>query len=135
KEKLAAYTKQVEELETEIKVLERRVKDQEGYLRHVSKHGEMVLDDEGEENLATLVALNGNWIKSSSQPKFVGKGYQYASGADATASYTFNDRKPGEYEVRLSYSPHANRSPNALVQVRHGEANAEFRVDQREPPP
>ena len=83
----------------------------------------------------TDAEFTGNWSGSSGVREFVGEGYRYASGGEAAATYTFELKHPGEYEVRVSYSAHGNRSRDARVVVEHLEGEAEHRINQQEPPP
>ena len=121
---LAAYKKRVEEVEKSIQSMER-------FSRLPQDANALVgteIDDEVES-----VEFSGTWNKSKSEPNFVGKGYRYASGAGATAVYPFLVGA-GEYEVRVGYTPHPNRSPNALIRVEYEGHTSEFRIDQRQPP-
>ncbi|REJ89137.1 MAG: DUF1553 domain-containing protein [Planctomycetota bacterium] len=83
----------------------------------------------------TEADFTGNWSSSGGVKEFVGEGYRYASGGSAVASYAFNLKYPGQYEVRVSYSPHGNRSTNARIVVEHLDGQSEHRVNQQEPPP
>ena len=125
REELTAYTQRAEELETAIKRMER-------YADLPQDANALVGFDQDDESKA--VKFTGAWSKSKSQPGFVGAGYRYASGAGAAAAYSFQPGG-GEYEVRVSYTAHSNRSPNALVRVAHEDQTTDFRIDQREPPP
>ncbi len=82
-----------------------------------------------------LKKFTGSWSQSSGVKEFIGKGYSYASGGGAAAEYPVPLRYAGRYEVRVSYTAHENRSPNALVRVRHADGEAEVRIDQRVKPP
>ena len=82
-----------------------------------------------------LKQFTGSWSQSSGVKEFVGKGYSYASGGSALAEYPVPLRYAGRYEVRVSYTAHENRSPNALVRVRHKAGETEVRIDQRVKPP
>ena len=82
-----------------------------------------------------LKAFTGSWSQSSGVKEFVGRGYSYASGGSALVDYPVPLRYAGRYEVRVSYTAHDNRSPNALVRVRHNDGETEVRIDQRVKPP
>jgi len=124
-ERLTAYTARVTELETEIKKnepLAQRSSDPRVLFG-------AALDDESER-----VERVGAWTTSKSEKNFVGTGYRYASGSGAAVRYPF-ELAAGEYEVRVSYTPHTNRSPNALVRVHANDQLLDFRINQREAPP
>jgi len=79
--------------------------------------------------------LVGSWQTSASVKPYVGDGYRYASGNKASAVYKLAGRvKPGNYEVRVSYTPHANRSKKTNVIVRHAGGETEITLDQTMPP-
>lgn len=82
--------------------------------------------------------LVGNWSFSASSGKWVGGHYLHdGNAADGKAVALFECRlpQPGHYEVRLSYSQHANRATNVPVEVRHAEGHSERTVNQRKQPP
>ena len=83
----------------------------------------------------TDAEFTGSWTSSSSVKEYVGEGYQHADGPDAQAAYRFELQHPGAYEVRVSYSAHGNRSPNALVRIEHVGGVEETRIDQTRTPP
>ncbi|MBX3411292.1 MAG: DUF1553 domain-containing protein [Pirellulales bacterium] len=79
--------------------------------------------------------LVGSWQTSASVKPYVGDGYRYASGKQASALYELAGRvKPGSYELRVSYTPHANRSKQTNVTVRHAAGTTEITLDQTKPP-
>jgi hypothetical protein len=84
---------------------------------------------------ATIV---GNWTKSKHNPGYVGDGYIHdgASGK-GEKSVTFHVDLPqdGLYEVRLSYTHGANRSPSVPITVHHADDQETVQVDERQPPP
>lgn len=90
-----------------------------------------VLDDQAMQRV-------GNWIASSSNSGFVGPQYwhdNHEATGTKEAIFSFEVKEAGSYEVRLSYSPHANRATNALVTVHHAEGDSEHRINQRVAPP
>ncbi len=89
----------------------------------------VTLDDEG------AVTITGNWTTSSYTKGFVGEGYRHATGEGAAITYTFPVARSGLYEVRVSWTPGENRSPNALFHIQHREGEASQRIDQRKAPP
>lgn len=106
---ITARSKQVEELE-----LQRPV---------------VTLDD------AKATVLAGKWNTSNGVQKFVGEGYRYASGPGNALEYRLPVNHPGTYDVRVSFSAHGNRSPDALFVVSHRAGDSEIRIDQRTKPP
>ncbi len=78
--------------------------------------------------------VSGEWSSSNGVKKFVGDGYHYASAPNHVMEFRLTLEHPGTYEVRASYSPHANRSPNAPFTITHRDGETEVRVDQQKPP-
>ena len=75
---------------------------------------------------------------SSAQPPFVNAGYRHDGNerrGEQWARYRPDLPQEGEYEVRLSYSPHPNRATNVRVTISHGPGVTTVKVDQRKPPP
>jgi hypothetical protein len=74
---------------------------------------------------------------SSAVGPFVGNGYRHdGGGKDGKQSATFTPDLPaaGKYEVRLSYSPNANRATNVPVTVKHADGETAVAVNQRQKP-
>src|SRR5262249_49771959 len=72
----------------------------------------------------------GNWVHSRSTSPFVGDGYLHDTNTDRGKSrvrFTPKLPKDGKYEVRVFYSPYANRATNALVVVYTSDGAREFR--------
>jgi hypothetical protein len=89
----------------------------------------IVLDDESLER-------HGTWQQSSSVGGFVGAGYWHdAHEGTKTARFTTRLKAAGVYEVRMSYTPNANRATNAAVTVHHAEGDTTIKVNQRLTPP
>jgi hypothetical protein len=85
--------------------------------------------------------LTGTWAKSSSAGKFVGEQYLHdgKAGGGAAARFVLPIKTAGFYELRVSYSAHANRATNATVRVVQGGAKAlqfdkSVQIDQTKPP-
>lgn len=69
--------------------------------------------------------------------RFVGSGYRHdANQAKGQQSVAFRLSAPeaGRYQVRLAYSPHANRASNVPVTVRHSGGVDRRLIDQRRRP-
>jgi hypothetical protein len=91
----------------------------------------IVVDDEQAER-------KGFDAKSSAVGPFVGEGYRHDGGTKdgmQSATYVPNLPKAGEYEVRISYSPNANRATNVPVTTTHAGGTAKEKVNQRKVPP
>ncbi len=91
----------------------------------------LVLDD-------AQAKLTGKWTAASNpslQP-YVGNGYRYrAAKEDGAARYEFSIEKAGDYEVRVSYSPHENRATNTRVVIESADGVKETTINQRNKPP
>ncbi len=63
----------------------------------------------------------GLWKSSSAKAPYVGSGYYHDdNGGKGTRSARYRAKlEPGRYEVRLSYSPEANRATHVPVKVHH----------------
>jgi hypothetical protein len=66
-------------------------------------------------------ACTGPWVRSTSTPPFVGRGYRH-DGATGRSEALFELRppRPGRWAVEIAWSPHANRTPAALVTLEQG---------------
>lgn len=106
-----------------------RVNAQRTVVKKLREELPIVTLDDGEAKLV------GSWQTSASVKPYVGDGYRYATGNKASAVYKLAGRvKPGSYEVRVSYTPHANRSKKTNVVVHHAEGATEITLDQTMPP-
>ena len=91
----------------------------------------VVLDD-------THAQLEGYWSHSTSSKRFIGESYRHdGNQQDGACRARFVTRLPtaGRYEVRLAYTPHANRASNVRVTVRHAAGATTLTVNERQPPP
>ncbi len=82
--------------------------------------------------------LSGVWADSRASAVFIGDGYRHDGNVrDGSCRAVFRAvlAKPGSYEVRLAYSPNANRATNVAVEVRHADGVKSLTVDQRAKPP
>jgi hypothetical protein len=76
-------------------------------------------------------------ISSASTP-FVGTGYRHDSAKDRgkqSAKFVADLPEAGKYEVRLAYTPNANRATSVPVTVTHKDGTASVKVNQQKPPP
>jgi hypothetical protein len=91
----------------------------------------IVLDD-------SAAQLTGNWKISRAAASWIGDGYQHDQDArDGRASARFETKLPaaGKYEVRLAYTPNANRSTKAAVEIQHADGKKSLTINQQKPPP
>ena len=82
--------------------------------------------------------LTGGWATSSTSRPYVGNVYRHDNnrGKGAlVARFELKPKKPGRYEARLAYSPHANRATNVPVVIHHQQGQARVAVNQKKPPP
>jgi hypothetical protein len=80
--------------------------------------------------------LTGNWTEGEGLAGYVGSGYRYRSAKDGgTARYEFKVEAAGNYEVRLVYSPHENRTTKAAVSIESADGSRTVAVNQRVNPP
>lgn len=87
----------------------------------------VVIDD-------TDAKLTGKWAQGSGLKGFIGSQYQYSRAGSAT--FEFEIPGPGEWDIRMNWQPHENRSPNAHVAVTiDGNVVFETRVDQTKSAP
>ncbi|MDX1946550.1 MAG: FAD-dependent oxidoreductase [Pirellulaceae bacterium] len=81
--------------------------------------------------------LTGQWTASSSQGQWVGSGYQHDGGAaDGKRAARFEAQLPkaGKYEVRIAYSPFANRATNVPVVIEHAGGQQALSLNQQAAP-
>ncbi|MES2705707.1 MAG: FAD-dependent oxidoreductase [Verrucomicrobiota bacterium] len=82
----------------------------------------IVIDD-------STAKLTGKWTEGTNLPDYVGKHYLYATAdSDAEARFEFAVPESGNYEVRVAWQPHPNRSTHTRCEV----AGAIHELNQRE---
>jgi len=79
--------------------------------------------------------FSGNWTEGAGLKLFVEDGYHYAAPGNIEARYPINVPKDGNYEVRVSHQPHANRSTRTPVTVTSADGSHTVIVNQRVAPP
>ena len=90
----------------------------------LSKLGGIVVDD-------AQAKFEGKWTEGHSLDH-LGSGYHYAGGAGNRATFTFEVKDAGKYELRGYWQGHENRSGNALLIInRAGEKPVSLRLDQK----
>lgn len=90
----------------------------------------LVIDDEQAEK-------RGSWDSSSSVGGFVGPFYLHDNNGqkgELSATYRFAIKQPGVYEVRIAYTPNANRATNVPVTIQHAEGQAKVTINERTAP-
>ena len=89
----------------------------------------IVIDDEEAER-------EGDWRHGAGLEGYVDYGYHYAGkGAPAKATFEVKVPEDGEYEVRIAFQPHENRSTKTPVTVVSAGGEETFRVNQTIAPP
>jgi len=81
--------------------------------------------------------LVGEWPPSSVVGNFVGEAYLHDKGEDRgkkQARFTVKLPQAGRYEVRIAYTPQANRATNVPVTVESAEGSKTILVNQQRPP-
>ncbi len=82
-------------------------------------------------------AQEGRWGASASESGFVGLNYLHDGNSDKGGlSIRYEPRLSGSgrHEIRLSYTPHANRASNVPVTVIHAGGSERIEIDQRREP-
>lgn len=93
-----------------------------------AKMAGIVVDDRQAEK-------SGNWTEGTGLKGYVGHGYLYAGQKGAKVRFPVKIEKAGDYEVRLAYLPHENRSPSVSVLVSGKQAKGMKRINMQEQPP
>ncbi len=91
----------------------------------------LVVDDAAAE-------LAGDWISSRSIAGYVGERYLHDGNAhkgELRARFNFTVARPGRYEVRLAYTPNANRAARVPVVVVDAAGDHGLVVNQQRPAP
>lgn len=91
----------------------------------------IVIDD-------TAAKQTGPWTESSSTGGFIGRGYLHDSAelpGQKSVQYEATIPRAGRYEVRLSYTPFANRATNVAVSIESPAGTKSITVNQRAKPP
>lgn len=85
----------------------------------------------------TDAQLEGEWTNSTSVGPLVHLYYRHDDNArkgEKLATFKAELPAAGRYEVRVSYTTHANRATNVPVTVRHAQGETGVRVNQRQQP-
>jgi hypothetical protein len=93
-------------------------------LKELAKLGGIVVDD-------AQAKFEGKWTEGHGIAH-LGAGYHYASGAGNRATYTFEVKDAGKYELRGYWEGHENRAANAVLIInRAGEKPVTLRLNQK----
>jgi hypothetical protein len=82
--------------------------------------------------------VTGVWRASTASRTWIGDGYRHDGNThdgQCTARFESQLPKAGKYDVRLAYTPNANRATNVAVEVHSKSGAATIVVDQRKSPP
>lgn len=88
----------------------------------------IVLDD-------SAAQYTGEWARGASTPGFAGEGYRHDDNqgkGEKTAIFAPRIERAGRYEVRISWTPHANRATNVPVTIESAERTQTIAVNQRQ---
>ena len=92
--------------------------------KEIAKLGGIVVDD-------SQAKFEGKWTQGQGLAH-LGAGYHYASGSGNRATFTFEVKQAGKYEVRGYWQGHENRSGNTLLTInRAGEKPVALRLNQK----
>jgi len=90
----------------------------------LAKLGGIVLDD-------SQARYEGKWTRGEGLAH-LGAGYHYASGAGNRATFAFEVKEAGKYELRGYWQGHENRAANAVLTInRAGEKPVTLRLNQK----
>ena len=80
--------------------------------------------------------LEGDWASSSALGKFVESSYRHDGNQNKgqMSAEFIAELKPGRYEVRIAYSPGANRATNVPVVIHHREGTTKATLNQKKEP-
>jgi len=136
--KFAAAEAEAESIETEVKKTRARV------TKLAASPGKSVETVVAAGDLPGIVVddiqakIVGDWTPSQSNKPYIGAGYLHDGDekkGTKTVSFVPELTKSGRYEIRLAYSPGANRAAKAPVTVFSGDGEKTILVDMRETPP
>ena len=132
------YRKRVEELSKTINVAKADLaklnpNSNDASKQRIAKSTELpgiVIDDLNAEKI-------GSWTQSVSVKSYVDRGYVHDAHKPETLSIRYQPKldSGGKYEVRISYSPNANRASNTKVTIDHQDGKAVRIINQSQRPP
>lgn len=80
----------------------------------------------------------GDWNESRSTPGFIGASYLHDGNelqGKKQVRFTLVAKEAGDYDLRLAYTPNANRATNVPVAVEVAGETRQLKVNQRQAPP
>ena len=93
-------------------------------VKELAKLGGIVVDD-------AQAKFEGKWTEGRGIAH-LGAGYDYAAGNGNRATYTFEVKDAGKYELRGYWEAHENRSGNSVLTInRVGEKPVTLRLNQK----
>ena len=125
-----AFARKEKQLKAKIAAIETQLGRGKGVIRRKNLAGIVLDDQEGD--------VHGSWLNSTSVRKWLDRGYVHDMGREKGQkwiTYTPQIKTAGRYEIRVSYTAAANRSPNALYIISTAVGDKRIRVDQRKRPP
>ncbi len=90
----------------------------------------LVIDDDKAEK-------KGTWSTSASVGGFVGEYYLHDNNGqkgELSATYRFEVKQPGVYDVRIGYTGNGNRATNVPITIQHAEGTADVTLNERTAP-
>lgn len=85
----------------------------------------------------TAAKVSGDWKSSNASSSWIGDSYRHEGNArdgKATARFEANLPASGRYQVRLAYTPNANRSSKTSVLTIHAHGESPATINQRQAP-
>ncbi|MEW4490492.1 DUF1549 domain-containing protein [Thalassoglobus sp. JC818] len=114
-------------IEKEIAHVQKRIQKLSTTLEHLEAELPRIVVDDPQ------AMLSGRWKTSESVGGYVGEGYQFSDDPTARARFVIPTDE-ARYEVQISYTSHANRTPHGKIVVASAGETETFEVDQRQPP-
>jgi hypothetical protein len=121
------------ELKQEIAKLSQQASKRDGKSTKSIQRDELpgvVVDD-------TRAKMVGQWIQSTAIGPYIDAGYLHDDNrykGQMTATFEPEALEPGQYEVRLAYTPGSNRASNVLVRVFSADGETTRRINQKQSP-
>ncbi|MFT5466898.1 MAG: hypothetical protein ACI8UO_001999 [Verrucomicrobiales bacterium] len=130
KEKEAELKKVIDGVKAELRALGKMDVGAKGNSVAKADLAGIVLDDAEAE-------LTGDWMKSTSQQRWVDAGYIHDKTelkGEKSVEFKPKVEKPGRYEVRIAYSSGTNRASNVPITIRHAEGETKVVLNQNQLP-
>ncbi len=86
----------------------------------------------------SLAELTGDWMKSTHETGFIGKGYLHDNNeakGEKSVRFEFTVKTSGQYDVRMAYRHSASRATRVPVTVHFAGGEKQIFVNQQEKPP